>query len=98
MAYRVEVIANVAWVPDGTGGVTMGVAESNVPGVGAALAAGTVPNAQTLRWRVAEAISGGDSLTGTNLQAALTQAGTDLYTLVTAAMLAQMQAWKTGGA
>lgn len=97
MAYMVSVVARVSWVPDGTGGVTLGQMQSNIPGYGAESAPGPVGNGQTMQFLQGEIIAGGDSLTGGNLSAALTSAATDLYNHITAAQLAQMQGWKTGG-
>lgn len=96
MAYMVRMAVNVSWVPDGTGGVTLGQMQSDIGGFGAGSTPGPVGNGQTMAFLQQEIIAGGDSLTGSNLSTALSAAATDLYNHVTAAQLAQMQGWKTG--
>ena len=105
MAYRIRVYADVDWVPDGSGMATLGQNQSNDPGVGSALGAGAVGNAQTLRLQVAESVPGGDSPTSGNFNTAFTNAATDLGTLMTTAgaysggtatPLSIAQGWSTG--
>lgn len=96
MAYMVSVVARVSWVPDGTGGVTLGQMQSDIAGYGSGSAAGPVGSGQTMQFLQGEIVAGGDALTGSNLSAALSSAATDLYNHITAAQLAQMQGWKTG--
>jgi len=95
--YRIRLTADFDWVPAGAGGAALGQSQSNNPGFGASLLAGAVGNAQTLKLIVAEQVPGGNAPTSGNFTTALSSGATDLATLITAAILAQMQAWSTGG-
>ncbi len=97
MAYRLRVYCDFDWVGDGMGGAGLGLLESNNPGTGGGGYSGVAGNAQTLRLQQAEQVLGGDSPTGANFQTALNNSAIDLYAQITAAILAQMQAWSTGG-
>ena len=103
MAWMLRGYVDVCWVPEGTGGVTVMPVGGlgNEPGYGAALAAGPTVNAQTMRFQVAEPITG---TTGTppysnptsgNLTAAATQLGTDLGTFLTN-NITTIQNWQGG--
>ena len=103
MAWMLKVQGYVAWVPEGTGGVTVmpvgGLA--NEPGYGAALAAGPAPNAQAFIFQLAEPVTGvtgiSSSTLSTNLGTAAAQLGTDLTTILqNAATLATILGWATG--
>ena len=96
---------DVAWVPEGTGGVTVMPVGGlgNEPGFGAAMAAGPMPNAQTIRFQVAEPVTGITGISSgtlsSNLGTAAAQLGTDLTTfLQQSANLAAILGWATGGA
>lgn len=99
LAYMVRIYADFCAVPAGGGPVAVvpsgGLA--NEPGFGATLSAGPSPTAQTKRYQQAEIVAGGDSPTLANLQSAVATAATDLGNQITAADLAQIQGWKTGG-
>lgn len=100
MAWALRGYIDVCWVPEGVGGVAVMPVGGlgNEPGYGAAQAAGPMPTAQTLRFQVAEPITGitgaGNPTTG-NLSAAATQLGTDLGTFLTGAQ-PQISAWQSG--
>ncbi len=95
--YRINLTANFQWVPAGAGGAALGQQQSNVPGMGGTVIPGAYGNAQTLQLIVGEQVPGGNAPTAGNFNTALTNGATDLGTLITAAILAQMQAWSTGG-
>lgn len=107
MAYRVRVRVDYDWVPDGSGGATLGQMQAENPGFGASGAGGIVGVAQTASDIVAEAVPGGDSPSTANFQTALNAAAADLYTRLTTAnavpgftsgtLAAQIQGWSTGG-
>jgi len=100
MAYRLRLYCDFDWVGDGTGSAGLGLLQSNNPGTGGSTVggiAGAAGCAQTLRLQQAEQIPGGDSPTAGNFSTALTNGATDLNAQITAAILAQMQAWSTGG-
>lgn len=107
MAYVVRAQLDICWVPDGGGGATLAQNQSNQPGYGSALGPGPTPAAQSLTLFVSEGVAGGDTLTGGNLNTAITAAATDLETLTTTlgawggnttqTPLAIATAWATGG-
>lgn len=107
MAFRLRMRVDYDWVPDGSGGATLGQAQAENPGYGAAGGAGAVGISETASDIVAELVPGGDSPSGANFQTALNAAATDLYTRLTTAgsvpgftsgtLLAQVQGWSTGG-
>ena len=106
MAYKIRVTLDIDWVGDGTYQGFMGVNQSNNPGYGATLLAGGAGLAQTLELMVAEAVPGGDSPSQANFNTALSQAATDLGTLmgtagaafgVTATPYNTVALWSTGG-
>lgn len=103
MAWMLRGYVDACWVPEGTGGVTVMPVGGlgNEPGYGAALAAGPAPNAQTIRFQVAEPVTGvtgiSSSTLSTNLGTAAAQLGTDLTTfLQNATALATILGWATG--
>jgi hypothetical protein len=95
--YRLNVTVDFLWVPAGVGGSGLGQLQANIPGMGGTSIPGTFGNAQTLRLIVGEQVPGGNAPTQANFNTAMTAAGTDIATLMTAAILAQIQAWSTGG-
>ena len=104
MAWMLRGYVDVAWVPEGTGGVTVMPVGGlgNEPGYGAAMAAGPAPNAQTIRFQVSEPVTGITGISSgtlsTNLGTAAAQLGTDLTTfLQQSANLAAILGWATGG-
>ena len=107
MAYRIRVRVDYDWCPDGAGGALLGQQQADNPGI-AGTGAGTVAAAQTASDIDAEVVPGGDSPTSGNFQTALNNAAATLYTRLTTAnsvpgftsgtLLAQVQAFSTGGA
>lgn len=106
MAYKVVVTVDFQWVGDGTYQGFMGVNQANNPGYGSALVAGGAGMAQAGQLMVAEAVPGGDSPTQANFNTAITQAATDIETLMgtAGAMYGQsgtpyniIATWSTGG-
>jgi hypothetical protein len=106
MAIRARLYIDFDWVPDGSGMATLGQNQSNNPGYGAALGPGAVGNAQTLRLQVGEGVvPGGDTPTSGNMATMLTQAATDIGTLLstpgaysggTQTPLSIIDGWATG--
>jgi hypothetical protein len=103
MAYKVRVYVDVDWVGEGSGGAglagsTSSVGMSNYPSQGIANYPIAVGNAQTMRFQDQEPVGGTlDAPTAANIGAAITAAATDIQTQITAAVLAQIQGWATGG-
>lgn len=109
MAYGLRVTVQYGWIPDGAGGAALGQRQADWPGVGAAGASpGPIFTAQTAQDYVFEMVPGGDSPSSSNFNTALSQAATDLQTQLTTVndvpgftsgtLLAQIQAWSSGGA
>ena len=104
MAVRIRVQLFVDQVGEGVSSVLMGQSQSMNPGAGPLGAAGpmTVGNAQTLYLQDAESVPGTDgALTVANFNTALVAAansfaGASGTPLITAALLAQINAWNTG--
>jgi hypothetical protein len=101
LAYRVRMIVDVDWVPDGSGNTFMGQFQGNNPGQGGVEQPMVVGMAQTRRYTVAEGVPGGDSPTLANLNTAMTSCVADLAAssgtvVITAAELAIIQGWSTG--
>ena len=97
--YAIRVFAFIDLIPAGAGGAALGQMQANVPGGGATLIPHTTGIAQTLAMTpVFEQVPGGAAPSGANFQTALNSAAADLYTNLTAAQLAQVQAFATGGA
>jgi hypothetical protein len=101
MAWAISVFANISWIPEGVGGAglrsTGGM--GNVPGMGSLQTAGTVGNAQTLRFQQGEQVVGvsGTPPTATAINNALTAAATDLGSqMTTAAVINQLTGWQSG--
>jgi len=85
VAYVVRSYVDICWIGDGAGTALLGQLQSNEPGYGTAVGTGgygAVPSAQTLRLQVNEAVPGGDTPSQANFNTALTQAATDLGTLM----------------
>lgn len=107
MAYKVRLTLDIDFGPDGAGGAGVGQNQSNNPGFGSAQGPGLVGIGQTIEMMVAEAVPGGDAPTAANFNTAITQAATDLETMLVTANsvpgftsgtpLALVQAWATGG-
>ena len=105
MAWMLRGYVDVAWVPEGTGGITVMPVGGlgNEPAFAASLAAGPAPNAQTIRFQVAEPVTGSllagttSGTLSTNLGTAASQLGTDLTTfLQNTANLAVIFGWASG--
>ena len=102
MAYLVEMLIRVGWVPDGSGNTFMGQFQANIPGQGQTEQPRVVFNAQVRQYIVAEGIPGGDAPTLANINTALTSCVSDLAAstgtpIITPAELALIQGWSTGG-
>ena len=102
MAVIVRVYADICHVPNGVSGPGMSFAPiANLPGYGGSVVGGvggSQPNAQTLRFQQQELVPGTmDAPTAANIGTALTTAATDLQAQLTAAVVAQIQGWATGG-
>lgn len=102
-AIKAKVFIDFDFIGAGSGPALMGQSQANNPGFGQALGAGTVGAAQTMRLQVAEAvIPGGASPTLAQIQTALVAIANDMAgatgtPLITPAVLAQIDAWSTGG-
>ena len=99
MAYGVRVYADILWLPEGAGGAGIVVLAANSPGYGAGGTPGIMSNAQTLRFQQAEMVVPAtfDVPSAAEIGTALTAAATDIQTQLTTAIVAQIQAWRTGG-
>jgi hypothetical protein len=99
---RIEVEVRIMQAPAGGGTVMMGQSQGNNPGVGQLAAPGSVGNAQMLFMNDAEIVPGTPgAITLANLNTALVAVANDLAgssgtPLITAAILAQINAWQTG--
>ena len=90
--FRLRYYVDVDWVGDGTGGTGQGQLQANNP------VAGAVGMAQTMRFQGGQYVPGGDTPSGANFTTATTAMGTDISNQINvAAILAQIQAWATGG-
>lgn len=110
MPFAIEVTARYIYIAPGTGGALLGQQQADHPGYGSTgMGAGPVPAAATASDIVAASVAAGDSAANTDFQTALNNAAAALYTrLITAGyvpgfagsgtLLAQIQAWPTGGA
>lgn len=78
MAYALNIIMDVYWVPDGAGSAILGQAQGNQPGFGAAEGPGSIGNSSSGRLRVAEVVPGADAPTLANFLTALQNAANDL--------------------
>lgn len=98
MAYMVRTYVDVCWVGEGMGPAGLGTNMSNSPGYGASATPGQMPNAQTMRFQAAEMVPGTfDAPTAANIGTAITSTATDIQGQITAAIIAQIDAWATGG-
>lgn len=103
MPLQVRVYVDICSVPAGVGASGVGQSQANSPGSGQTAIGGTVPNAQTLRLQDVQAVVGADgSYTVAELLTALQAVASDIAgatgtPLVTAAVLAQINGWSTGG-
>jgi hypothetical protein len=96
----IRVYADFSTMPIGTGGVGIvpGGGYANEPGMGASLGPAPGENAQTLRLQQKEAtVQASGTITEAELATALTSAATDLASQLTAAIVAQINGWSTGG-
>jgi len=100
---RIEVEVRFMQVPAGGGTVMMGQAQGNNPGVGPLAGPGALGNAQMLFKNDATMVPGtAGAVTLANINTALTQIVSDFAaasgsTILTAADLAQINGWQTGG-
>ena len=99
---RIEVEVRFMQAPAGGGTVLTGQWQGNNPGVGPLRSAGAVGNAQMLFMNDATMVPGtAGSVTLANILTALDQIASDFAaasgtTLITPAILAQINAWQTG--
>jgi hypothetical protein len=104
MSYMVRVYADVCWVGEGMGGAGLGILAANNPGYGSGSGlniaqAGTMPNGQTIRFQQGEQVLPAtfNVPTAAEISVAIESAAEDIEAQITAAVLAQIQAWATGG-
>lgn len=99
---RIEVEVRFMQIPAGVGTAGMGIAQGNNPGVGPLAGPGSLGNAQMLFMNDAAVVPGtSGSITKANLLTALQTIASDFAaasgtTLITADLLAQINAWQTG--
>ncbi len=99
---RIEVEVRFMQVPAGGGTVMMGQAQGNNPGVGPLAGPGTLGNAQMLFMNDATPVPGtSGSVTKANILTALQTIASDFAaasgtTLITTALLAEINGWQTG--
>jgi hypothetical protein len=99
---RIEVELRIMQVGRGTGTALMGQSQGNNPGVGQLAAPGALGNAQMLFMNDAAVVPGtSGSVTLANVLTALQTIASDFAAasgtpLITAALLAQINAWQTG--
>ena len=96
--YSVRVYADVSYTARGTGGTQFQQNNSNIPGYTALQTGGNAPGAQTIRFQQGEMVGNAVATppTAAQIAAAITQAGTDIQTQITAPVLAKIQNWATG--
>lgn len=77
----------------------IGFSQANVPGFGATGTPGIAPMGQTQRFQAAELVPNALATppTAANIGTAISSTATDIQGQITAAILAQIQAWATGG-
>jgi acetyl-CoA carboxylase carboxyltransferase component len=101
-AVRIEVELRIMQVPKGGGTVMMGQSQANNPGVGPLAGPGSLGNAQMLFMNDATVVPGtSGSVTLANMLTALQTIASDFAaasgtTLITADLLAQINAWNSG--
>lgn len=94
---------DICWLPAGTGMALFAPGDqSNSPGFGQTGGPGTQPVGQTRRYQAAEVIPGGSAPTLANINAALKACADDIAGAtgtpkISAAELALIQGWATGG-
>jgi hypothetical protein len=100
LAYVIEIVTRVGWVPDGAGGAAIvGAPQANVPGEGASRGPRPVFNAQVLQDIQAEGViaANPDAPTAAEFKTAMTKAATDTNTnFFTAANVATLQGYASG--
>jgi hypothetical protein len=100
---RIEVEVRIMQVGAGTGTVLMGQSQANNPGVGQLAAPGSLGNAQMIFFNDAEMVPGtAGAITLANINTAMVAAadalsGSTGTPIITADLLAQINAWQTGG-
>lgn len=102
MAIKLRCYIDFDYIGAGSGPALMGQNQANNPGVGQGLGPATVGAAQTMRLQVAEAVAGGNTPTLAQIDTALKAIADDIAgaagtPIITADILAQLQAWATGG-
>jgi hypothetical protein len=103
MTIRIRAYIDLDYIGAGSGPALMGQSQANNPGAGQGLGPSTVGAAQTMRIQVSEAVvPGGASPTLAQIDTTLKAiaddvAGSTGTPLINATVLAQLQAWATGG-
>ena len=97
--FRVRAYVDIDIIPRGMAGTDMVQNQSNSPGYGANATAGVGPVAQTMRFQAAEMVPNTltTAPTAANFGTAIQSCGTDIQGQITAAILAVIQGWATGG-
>jgi hypothetical protein len=101
--YMVRVTTDVCLVPRGVAGTSMQQNVGNLGAFGQVSAtnpgSGAAPMGQTMRFLQDEMVPNAIATppTAANIGTAITTAATDTQAQITAAILAQIQAWATGG-
>lgn len=97
--YMVRVYADVCLLPRGVAGPGLQQNNSNIGGYGSGETPGAAPMGQTMRFLQDEMVPNaiGTPPTAANFGTALTSAATDIQAQITAAILATIQGWATGG-
>lgn len=110
--YQVRTYVDVSICPRGVGGAGLspsgnpasaptgvGYAQANIPGFGTAGNPGQSNMAQTMRFQAAEMVPNAIATapTAANIGTAISSTATDIQGQITAAILAKIQGWATGG-
>jgi hypothetical protein len=98
--YMVRVTTDVCLVPRGVAGTSMQQNVGNLGAFGQTLpGSGAAPMGQTMRFLQDEMVPNAIATppTAANIGSAITTAATDTQAQITAAILAQIQAWALGG-
>lgn len=97
--YRVRAYVDVDFFPRGGGGVMIHQNQANLPGYGTGQTPGPGGEMQTMRFQASEIVPNAQTVapTAANIGTAIQSCGTDIQAQITAAILAAIQGWATGG-